>query len=222
MSNEETITMYQTILAKRDSVQKTVPYKYHLLFDLTDIGYTINGNVFTLAAYDSIQQTLPASDKEHGLVRYFHRRARQFNDHHMNFNEVIEVNLPVSVINTLPKAMFFLLPVFGLIIQLFFRKRHYFDHIVFSLHYHVVMYMLFFIFFTTTYFIPEDLISFIILLVISILLVLYLLLSLKKVYQQRWGITLVKFLGILTMYSVVLSMALLSSIFYNLLMAPGH
>jgi hypothetical protein len=36
----------------------------------------------------------------------------------------------------LPKALIFLLPIFALLLKLFWRKRYYAEHLVLALHYH--------------------------------------------------------------------------------------
>lgn len=221
-TNEENIRNYEQVLVKRDSIRKATPYQYNVMFDFTDMGYTINGNVFTLKEYDSIQQRLAPENREKGFVRYVHRRALKFNDSHMNYQEMLEVNLIISVLNTLPKVMFILLPVFASIINLFYRRRHYFDHLIFSLHFHVIMFLIFFIFFTTTYFIPEDMISLIVLVFCLFSLFLYLFLALKTVYPSKLSHTILKYLGILTTYITALGIALVGALLFNLILAPTH
>jgi hypothetical protein len=40
------------------------------------------------------------------------------------------------MIRLLPRLMFFILPLYALLLKLLYRKRYYFEHLVFALHYH--------------------------------------------------------------------------------------
>ena len=53
---------------------------------------------------------------------------------------VSEVNYSSSSIDSYSKAMFVLLPIFALIVSLFFRRSYYLSNLVFSMHIHSVAY----------------------------------------------------------------------------------
>ena len=54
---------------------------------------------------------------------------------------------PVGMLEQIPKLMFFLLPVYGIILKMFDRRRFYVFYLIFSLHLHTVFYLLFIVLF---------------------------------------------------------------------------
>ena len=107
-----------------------------------------------------------------------------------------------AVIEEIPKVMFILLPLFALLLKLFYfrRVRFYIEHFVFALHFHAFVYIVF----CLALIIGSDWI----LLIPSIALPLYLLLAMKRVYQQSWWITTIKWLVLGYTYLVVLLLGL--------------
>ncbi len=105
-----------------------------------------------------------------------------------------------------PRLFFLLLPLFAFFLFLMFRKSEkiYLSHFIFSVHFHAFIFALSTIFvvlidyiFPTSVFLSQW--AFFITIVI---LQLYLLIALRKVYQQRWFVTFFKLLLINTMYSI--------------------
>jgi hypothetical protein len=100
-------------------------------------------------------------------------------------------------------AFFLLLPVFALILKLFYirRKQNYIRHLIFSIHLHSFIFIdFFFIIFLNMLFSNfPGVITFILFLAIP----LYFILALKNFYTQNIGKILVKFLGISLLYNIV-------------------
>jgi hypothetical protein len=86
--------------------------------------------------------------------------------------------------------MFVLMPFFGFLVYLFCRRQqpHYIGMLVYSLHYHSFAFLLFTIFSLLS---RLPMLS-MIMLSAPLVVGLYLYLSLKTVFQHRWGMTLVK------------------------------
>jgi hypothetical protein len=53
----------------------------------------------------------------------------------------------LAAYRNIPRAFFLFVPVFALILELFFRKAYYVDHLVFALYYHVILFLGFTMFF---------------------------------------------------------------------------
>ena len=120
-----------------------------------------------------------------------------------------------AVLHQLPLTMLVLMPLFALLLKLFFPRRLYMEHLLVALHSHAFVFL--------------DLILIVILgqlaswsapvgplatalgwmsVAAGWWIPIYLLLMQKRVYQQRWPIAAVSYLGIGVLYIVMLSAAL--------------
>jgi hypothetical protein len=111
---------------------------------------------------------------------------------------------------SIPKMVFGLLPLSAVLFKLFWWRRYFVEHLVFTLHLHS------FIFAT-------GLVRFIqwapLTTVIVIWTCLYFVLAFKRVYRDSWPKTLAKILGVALSYAVLLAAALLTTGFIALLLA---
>ena len=85
----------------------------------------------------------------------------------------------------LPQMMFFLLPVFGLMLWLFYlgSHYHYLQHLVFSLHYHTVAFMAFLLLYPINLILPGDYGG-----IVTLVLMIYLPIALRGAYGgPTWG-----------------------------------
>ena len=106
-----------------------------------------------------------------------------------------------------PKMMFFLLPVFALLLRLFYirKKPLYVECLVFSLHFHSFAFIIFSI---------NDLLHLIgvfndfIDLFMILIVTVYLVLAVKKVFQQKYFISIIKVMGLSGLYLLTLTLAL--------------
>ncbi len=110
-----------------------------------------------------------------------------------------------SMIDQIPKVMFFLLPLFALLLKLFYirHKILYINHFVFALHIHAV----FFLYLLIPVFIPDNTVF----LVVIILLMVYQLLAFRRVYRQSYVKTIVKLNLTWTIYFFLIIFAILLS-----------
>jgi len=119
------------------------------------------------------------------------------------FKKVLE-----KFIHNIPKMLFFLLPVFALLLKLLYLRRkqfYYVDHAILSLHYFSFIFLLLILsnyildkLFGTSFFTS----------VATIWIMLYLLLAMKKLYAQSWAITILKYLslGLLFLITVIFTL----------------
>jgi hypothetical protein len=106
-------------------------------------------------------------------------------------------------------AFFLLLPVFALILKLFYiRRNHYYiQHLIFSIHLHAFIFSIFIfliVLFGWTN-IPMEWISALMLISIPV----YIVIAMKRFYGQSWGKVLVKFVGISFTYNIVFWIAVI-------------
>lgn len=92
--------------------------------------------------YDSVQHSLPASERDGLISSYFIRKASNLN--HLPAKEVRE-KLAQNFGHNFPKALFVYLPLFAWVIWLFHGKKRwlFFDHAIFTLHYFSFILLLF-------------------------------------------------------------------------------
>ena len=111
----------------------------------------------------------------------------------------------------IPRILFLLLPLFALLLSLFYirqRKAFYFvDHMVFSLNLHSAAFAFLTVAALIAQFAPGTWLFGATVLVMSV----YFALALKRCYQQRWPITLLKFAGISFLYTAFLLMPALAA-----------
>lgn len=97
------------------------------------------------------------------------------------------------------KLIFLLIPLFALLLKLIYirRKKTYYEHLVFSLHFHSFIFLLYIVaeIASAVTFAPQSF--------IPIFLLVYLFFALKKVYTQKTGKTLLKTILLLFSYSVI-------------------
>lgn len=122
----------------------------------------------------------------------------------------------LMVHRTMSVMMFFIMPLFALILSLFYinKKRFYVEHMVFSLHLHSAFFLLEFMLAIAVYFSPE----FPAFEARLILNALYLFFALQAVYGDGIGITIAKQFGIVVTYSILIGISVLLAMFVRLAM----
>ena len=105
-----------------------------------------------------------------------------------------------------PRLFFLLLPLFAFFLFLLFRKpgRYYLTHFIFSVHFHAFVFFLLTLFvILIDYIFPSSVFLSQWSLVIAIfILQIYLLVALKKVYEQRWFTTFMKLILLNLLYNI--------------------
>lgn len=122
-----------------------------------------------------------------------------------------------KVFELLPATMFVLLPLVALLLKFWytFAKKYYVEHLIFALHNHSFLFVLLLIMMLANTFVgwrepSEDGLLTTAVNVINVAIwtwiPIYLLISLKRVYQQGWGLTILKYSCIGVSYLVLLTM----------------
>lgn len=121
-----------------------------------------------------------------------------------------------DLMDNIPKMMFFLLPVFALFIRLFhYRRKPLYVHcVIFSLHYHAFVFLILLFFnLVALAFFTDDLFD-----SLSVLLIcIYLVVAMKKVFNQSYGRAIMKFFGLSLLYTITLSFFFVVTVLTTLL-----
>lgn len=116
--------------------------------------------------------------------------------------------------NNLPISMFFMLPVFALLLALFYRKkrRFYVEHFVFSIHVHVAAFAAF----TVMVFVPDAMIGGILDQILLLALAVYNVVALQRYYGDGPFLTFVKWGFLTAIYAIMLIPGFLLTVFVTL------
>jgi len=120
-----------------------------------------------------------------------------------------------DLVENISIMMFFLLPLFALLLKIIYirRSKFYIEHLIFSLHLHSFTFLMLFL----------SLIAYIIfsksfLLYLLLILFVYALLAFKKVYEQRWFKTVLKMFLLFLGYSLTMLIFLIATMLVTFLL----
>jgi Protein of unknown function (DUF3667) len=155
-----------------------------------------------LVAFDSVQKTLPEQQREKGFKPWLYRHW--LNTISLYGREGKNSLIKIRTAHVIPKMMFILLPLFALLLELFYSRKKYFyaDHVIFSLHFHTAVFLIFLIFAIVSLLFPaftrdaRNLEIF--------LAAIYLGLALKRTYGQSAFRTIMKTMGLTILYSILI------------------
>ncbi len=151
--------------------------------------------------YLARQDSLPEDQRDGFIRRYFNKKTLIAEQNDFDFSKEINATFRKNI----PKMMFLILPIFALILSMFFRKKklYYVEHFYHSVYLHSFFYLYMLIFSLISYVLPVDWKIYIN--VISLIgLFVYFYKSLMKVYEENAVFTLLKILFILSLYFIAL------------------
>ncbi len=155
----------------------------------------------TVEQYEKRQAALPEAERDDFFRSYFNKKTIIANQQKFNLSEKIMQNFQHNI----PKMMFLILPVFALILQIFFRRKklYYVEHFYHSVYLHCFFYLYRLAFVIPFKFLPETWKEGINLVMI-IGLAVYFYRSLIKVYNDNAILTIVKGVFVIALYFVAL------------------
>jgi hypothetical protein len=106
------------------------------------------------------------------------------------------------------QAMFLLLPVFALVLKVFFRQSYYLAHLVFILHLFSAMFIAFAIMLSMEAAADRYMAVMLGQFVLLFYVVTYFVIALRVVYQQSWVQSMLKFLALIIIFLAIISAAL--------------
>ncbi len=154
-------------------------------------GFTLQESEYkTVEGYDSAQLLLPEDKRDGWVGRKLNYRMIELNQRYSGKD--FSKEFWKATVEQFPKILFFLLPVFALLLKLLYVRRNYFysEHLVFSIYFYN------FFFFAGSLMLLVGLIESLDWLstLIAWGIYVYLLFSMKRMYDQGWGKTVAKFL----------------------------
>ncbi len=202
-AEEDSIQKVKQKLAQLDS-NKTAEDSSKFNINKNELSFNFDGSTFqkedsTEALYLAHQDSLPEDKKDNFFRRFINIKSYRADALKEDLNDKIMEGF----MHNIPKMMFMMLPVFALMLHLFFRKskKYYVEHFFHSVHIHAFLFLLLGIFILVDMFIPvayQDWTNIPILLAIA----LYLYFSTMKVYHENGAITIFKLIVISAFYLV--------------------
>lgn len=165
-------------------------------------------NKVTPAGYLKQQNMLAKEKKDGFLRRILITKILKINmKGHENRKELTN-KLTETFLHNIPKTLFFLLPVFAFFLKLlYFRKKqfYYVDHAVLSLHYFSLIFILLIL---SNYILDKIFGSEFFTSLAFIWISVYMLIAMKRLYGEKWGRTIFKFimLGFLLFFAIIITL----------------
>jgi len=122
-----------------------------------------------------------------------------------------------AIIKSISLTMFIMMPLTAiLLLWTFYRRKYYYEHLIFSIHIHTIFFVIFSLILTIQIFINEK-IGIKLWFWAILLCLIYLIVSLKNNYKQTWGKTIWKFILISIPYFLVSFILTILAVIYGFL-----
>ncbi len=171
----------------------------------------------TNQAYDSAQLALPPARRDHFFKTFIIHRVLTVE------NETSEQTSERAISyfkRNIPKLFFVLLPLFAFFLKVLYRRRslYYVDHLIFSIHFHIVCFLLILLFFILAGVVSMDGFDDMLSLAFIFGIGIYLFMALRKVYHSSVVVTLMKQFILFCMYLFSLLLVLTVMFIFALLL----
>lgn len=169
----------------------------------------------TLAQYDSVQNALPEGKRDGWAGRFFAELEIKIAQRYGENREGFTKDFASAFTSNFPKVFFILLPIFALILKLLYLRKDFFysEHLVFSIYFYN------FFFLAGSFYMLVKLSSWLswMAVLLSVWMGLYLLLGIKNMYRERWGITIIKCCTFILLFSGCVSIGLMLNLMFTLM-----
>lgn len=181
-----------------------------------DFNFSISENDYeTREAYDSAQAALPPAERDGWIVRKLNYREIDLSQKYEGRNEDFGTDFGDAFTANAPKVFFLLLPVFALLLKLFYLRRdfYYSEHLAFTTYFYNFFYsvgivtMLIELIPGMTWF---SLVTF-------VGVNVYLIVAMKRAYQQRWMKTIFKFMLLTFSFGFCIVLGLFANLLITLM-----
>jgi hypothetical protein len=156
-----------------------------------------------------------ATRREEGMTLWIPKKLTRFGDAALQdrLNKAAEKakanpqEFMRGMAGNLPRAFFLLLPVFALLVKLFYwrQDRLYLDHLIFALHFHAFGFVILSL--NAMAVRLREPLSTILLPLLGLWFLAYLAVSLRRVYGNSWPLTVAKLCGLMGLYGVAFLLA---------------
>ncbi|HZY78297.1 MAG TPA: DUF3667 domain-containing protein [Cyclobacteriaceae bacterium] len=152
--------------------------------------------------YDSAQAAAPEDQKHSWFERKMQHRAIELQKKYGNDADALGKDFLSSFNDNFSKVLFYLMPFFALVLKLLYVRRDYFysEHLVQTIYYYNFFYLggcIIMLLNLVWWLTPVSV-------VIGIWMYFYLLFAMKRMYQQGWGKTILKFMLFTALFSVLI------------------
>jgi hypothetical protein len=182
-------------------------------------GFTkAKGTYKSVAEYDSVQKTLSPDKRDNLFTRVINIRAIELDEKYKDDagGSRLAADFGKSFNDNFPKILFCLLPIFALLLKaLYFRKDFYYsEHLIFTLFYYNFFFLAAIVRLFLNYL---PLIGVFLKTVVIVWMFIYLLLALKRMYQQSWRRTVFKYFLFIFAFSFCLVLGVVANFLISLL-----
>jgi hypothetical protein len=172
---------------------------------------------WTVREYDSLQHSLPASERQNWFGNMITRKMISVNERYGNNGKQFWNDANEKFTHSVPQMMFVSLPLVALVLQLLYyrRKQYYYaNHVIFTINLYIAVYLLLLVFyaFEGLYTVTGSNIFQVLRSVIMLLIFFYTYKAMRNFYQQRRAKTVFKFMVFLVSFMIL--MLLLMAIFF--------
>lgn len=146
-----------------------------------------------------------ADQNEKDWLRWIETKGKRISEGYEHaLADPIKLNGPLNV--WLPRLMLVLVPIFALLLAVmhWWPKVYLFEHVVFSIHIHTVVFVVLALVAVAAAFLGHS--NF--LWAVWLILAIYLWMAMYRVYERSWWLTSLKFVALLMVYSIVLMVGL--------------
>lgn len=192
-------------------------------YDTISSGVSILGNKYnSLEEYDSIQKSLPASQRDNWFMRRFTRQTFTILKEYDKNPDAVQKKFFDDILHKLPYMLFVSLPLFAMLLKLLYLRRkqfYYADHGVFTIHLYIFSFILLAILFGLNK-LENALHTGFLELVVGILFIglyFYLYKAMRSFYGQRRAKTVIKFLLISLMSMIMMVILFIIFFFFSAL-----
>ncbi|HKZ39264.1 MAG TPA: DUF3667 domain-containing protein [Chryseolinea sp.] len=163
----------------------------------------------SVASYDSAQLAKPGKDRDGWFMRKLNSRGIQINQKYKNKSEEFGRDFGQSFMDNFSKVLFYLLPLFALLLKLLYIRRdfYYSEHLVLSIYYYNFFYLAASIMMLINLVPGIGFIS----TVIGFWIYIYFLFAMKRMYHQGWKKTIFKFV----IFSFIFALLMLIGVSIN-------
>lgn len=178
----------------------------------------LNKNV-TPEEYLTLQKSLGKDKRAGYFERIFTARLLKINLEGEAGKKEFFRKLIETFLHNIPKMLFFLLPVFALLLKLLYIRRkqfYYVDHAILSLHYFSFIFLLLIL---SNYILDKIFGTDIFAILASVWVMLYLLIAMKRIYGQGWTKTIVKYFVLGFMFFIVVVLTITVNMAWSAFMA---
>ena len=156
--------------------------------------------------YDSLQKLKPENERDGWFARAVNYRVIELNNKYKRDGNKFGQEFIKGFLDNFSKVLFYLLPIFALLLKLLYIRKDYFysEHLVFSIYYYNFFYLAGSLQLLASQFPPLEIVS----TLIGLWIVIYLLFAMKRMYQQSWLKTIVKYLVLSFVFLVCITAGL--------------